>query len=110
MTNNQILMTPTTTPTLRAAVSDLPSYVPGRRNAGEDIATLANNENHYEPLPAAAAAVAETAGRMNRYPNMAAVELRERIASHLGVSAQEIAVGPGSVGVLQQIITGLCDA
>jgi histidinol-phosphate aminotransferase len=41
---------------------------------------------------------------------MAAVELRERIAGHLAVTAAEIAVGPGSVGVLQQIITGLCDA
>jgi len=54
--------------------------------------------------------VAEAAGRMNRYPDMAAVELRERIARHLGVTAEEVAVGPGSVGVLQQIITGLCDA
>jgi histidinol-phosphate aminotransferase len=111
MTSDQILMaTETAHPTLRAAVSGLPSYVPGRRSAGEDIAALASNESHYEPLPAAAAAVAEAAGRMNRYPDMAAVELRERIAGHLGVTAEEIAVGPGSVGVLQQIITGLCDA
>ena len=111
MTSDQILMAPETAhPTLRAAVSGLPSYVPGRRSAGEDIAALASNESHYEPLPAAAAAVAEAAGRMNRYPDMAAVELRERIARHLAVTADEIAVGPGSVGVLQQIITGLCDA
>ncbi|MFF2317494.1 histidinol-phosphate transaminase [Arthrobacter sp. NPDC058097] len=111
MTSDQILMAPETAhPTLRAAVSGLPSYVPGRRSAGEDIAALASNESHYEPLPAAAAAVAEAAGRMNRYPDMAAVELRERIAGHLAVTADEVAVGPGSVGVLQQIITGLCDA
>src|SRR6478609_3036011 len=111
MTSDQILMaTETAHPTLRAAVSGLPSYVPGRRSAGEDIAALASNESHYEPLPAATAAVAEAAGRMNRYPDMAAVELRERLARHLGVTAEEVAVGPGSVGVLQQIITGLCDA
>ncbi|MFJ5694768.1 aminotransferase class I/II-fold pyridoxal phosphate-dependent enzyme [Arthrobacter sp. NPDC093125] len=61
-------------------------------------------------LPAATAAVAEAAGRMNRYPAMAAVELRVRLARHLGVTAEEVAVRPGSVGVLQQIITGLCDA
>lgn len=97
-------------PTLRAAVTGLPSYVPGRRSAGMDIAALASNESHYEPLPAAIAAVAGAAGAMNRYPDMAAVELRERLARHLGVTAAEIAVGPGSVGVLQQIITGLCDA
>ncbi|MET3773218.1 histidinol-phosphate aminotransferase [Arthrobacter nitrophenolicus] len=54
--------------------------------------------------------MADAAGRMNRYPDMAAVDLRERIAAHLAVTTEEVAVGPGSVGVLQQIITGLCDA
>jgi histidinol-phosphate aminotransferase len=111
MTRDQLLTAPETAlPTLRDAVAGLPPYVPGRRSAGTDTAALASNESHYEPLPAAAAAVAAGAGTMNRYPDMAAVELRERIARHFGVSAEEIAVGPGSVGVLQQIITGLCDA
>lgn len=111
MTAEQLLAAPATAlPILRGAVTGLPSYVPGRRSAGADIAALASNESHYEPLPAAVTAVAEAAGRMNRYPDMAAVELRERIARHLGVTAAEVAVGPGSVGVLQQIITGLCDA
>lgn len=100
----------TALPTLRGAVAGLPAYVPGRRGAGADIAALASNESHYDPLPAAVAAVAEAAGRMNRYPDSAALELRERLARHLGVTAGEVAVGPGSVGVLQQIITGLCDA
>jgi histidinol-phosphate aminotransferase len=111
MTRDQLLTAPDTAlPTLRGAVTGLPSYVPGRRSAGMDVAALASNESHYEPLPAATAAVAAAAGTMNRYPDMAAVELRERLATHLGVTADEIAVGPGSVGVLQQIITGLCDA
>ncbi|MFJ6377117.1 histidinol-phosphate transaminase [Pseudarthrobacter oxydans] len=111
MTPEQLLAAPSTAlPTLRGAVAGLPSYVPGRRSAGADIAALASNESHYEPLPAATVAVAEAARRMNRYPDMAAVELRERLARHLGVSLEEVAVGPGSVGVLQQIITGLCDA
>ncbi|GAA3404634.1 histidinol-phosphate transaminase [Pseudarthrobacter polychromogenes] len=111
MTAEQLLAAPATVlPALRGAVTGLPSYVPGRRSAGADIAALASNESHYEPLPAAITAVAEAAGKMNRYPDMAAVELRERIARHLGVTPNEVAVGPGSVGVLQQIITGLCDA
>ena len=111
MTRDQLLTAPDTAlPTLRGAVAGLPPYVPGRRSAGVDIAALASNESHYEPLPAAAAAVAAAAGTMNRYPDSAAVELRERLARHLGVTAGEVAVGPGSVGVLQQIITGLCDA
>ncbi|GGI01696.1 histidinol-phosphate transaminase [Arthrobacter liuii] len=111
MSPDQLLAPPATKlPTLRSAVTGLPAYVPGRRSAGADIAALASNESHYDPLPAATAAVAEAAGRMNRYPDMAAVELRERLARHLGVTVDEVAVGPGSVGVLQQIITGLCDA
>ncbi|WP_285240848.1 histidinol-phosphate transaminase [Pseudarthrobacter sp. MEB009] len=111
MTRDQLLTaSDSALPTLRGAVAGLPSYVPGRRSAGTDIAALASNESHYEPLPAATAAVAAAAGTMNRYPDSAAVELRERIARHLGVTAGEVAVGPGSVGVLQQIITGLCDA
>ncbi|CAM3312836.1 Putative phenylalanine aminotransferase [Arthrobacter ulcerisalmonis] len=111
MSRDQLLTAPDTAlPTLRGAVAGLPSYVPGRRSAGTDIAALASNESHFEPLPAATAAVAAAAGTMNRYPDSAAVELRERIARHLGVTAGEVAVGPGSVGVLQQIITGLCDA
>ncbi|MDQ0802187.1 histidinol-phosphate transaminase [Arthrobacter sp. SLBN-112] len=111
MTSDQLLAVPETAlPTLRGAVTGLPSYVPGRRSAGADIAALASNESHYEPLPAAMAAVTDAAGTMNRYPDTAAVELRERLARHLGVTAEELAVGPGSVGVLQQIITGLCDA
>lgn len=111
MTSDQLVAVPeTAVPALRGAVAGLPSYVPGRRSAGADIAALASNESHYEPLPAAVAAVAAAAGTMNRYPDSAAVELRERLARHLGVTAGEVAVGPGSVGVLQQIITGLCDA
>ena len=88
MTRDQILTAPDTAfPILRGAVAGLPSYVPGRRSAGLDIAALASNESHYEPLPAAAAAVTEAAGTMNRYPDSAAVELRERLARHLGVTA-----------------------
>ena len=111
MSHDQLLTAPDTVlPALRGAVAGLPASVPGRKGAGLDIAALASNESHYEPLPAAAAAVTEAAGTMNRYPDSAAVELRERLARHLGATAAEVAVGPGSVGVLQQVITGLCDA
>ncbi len=97
-------------PTLRAAVAGLPAYVAGRRSASELTAALASNESHYPPLPSVVTAVQAQVLRMNRYPDMAAVGLRERIAAHLAVSVDEIAVGPGSVGVLQQIVTAVCDA
>jgi histidinol-phosphate aminotransferase len=97
-------------PALRPVVAGLPAYVAGRRSVSELTAALASNESHYPPLPSVLEVVQSQALRMNRYPDMAAVALRERIAAHLDVSPDEIAVGPGSVGVLQQIVTALCDA
>ncbi|WP_111766919.1 histidinol-phosphate transaminase [Nakamurella deserti] len=97
-------------PALRAAVAGLPAYLAGRRSVSELTAALASNESHYPPLPSVVDVVREQALRINRYPDMGAVELRERIAAHLGATVDEIAVGPGSVGVLQQIVTALCDA
>jgi histidinol-phosphate aminotransferase len=99
-----------TTPALRSAVAGLPAYVAGRRSVSDLTAALASNESHYPPLPSVVEVVQTQVLRMNRYPDMGAVELRERIAAHLDTSVDEIAVGPGSVGVLQQIVTALCDA
>jgi len=102
--------TSTITPRLRHAVTSLSPYVAGRRATSAHTAPLASNESHFPPLPSVLAEVAASAGRLNRYPDSASVQLRERIADHVGVSADEVAVGPGSVGVLQQIIESVCDA
>jgi histidinol-phosphate aminotransferase len=99
-----------TNPSLRTAVTDLPPYVPGRRAQSALAAALASNESHYPPLESVLKVVADAAGRLNRYPEISSIELRERIAEHVGVTVAEIAVGPGSVGVLQQIITSMCDS
>ncbi|TDO51304.1 histidinol-phosphate aminotransferase [Kribbella sp. VKM Ac-2527] len=99
-----------TNPALRTAVTDLRPYVPGRRAQSALAAALASNESHYPPLESVLKVVADASGRLNRYPEISSIELRERIAEHVGVTAAEIAVGPGSVGVLQQIITAMCDA
>ena len=104
------MSTALTTPRLRTAVTTLAPYVAGRRAGSAQIAPLASNESHFPPLPSVLTEVAASAARINRYPDSAAVELRERIAAHVGVTADEVAVGPGSVGVLQQIIESVCDA
>ena len=97
-------------PRIRAAVTSLPPYVAGRRATSSATAALASNESHFPPLPSVLAEVAASTGRLNRYPDSAAVVLRDRIAAHVGVSLDEVAVGPGSVGVLQQIIGSVCEA
>lgn len=104
------MSTVTHAPRLRDAVTSLAPYRPGRRATSAGTAALASNESHFPPLPSVLAEIAAAAGRLNRYPDSAAVVLRERIARHVGVAADEVAVGPGSVGVLQQIIESVCDA
>jgi histidinol-phosphate aminotransferase len=100
----------TAAPGLRAAVANLPAYVAGKSAESELTAALASNESHFAPLPSVVEVVTAEAGRINRYPSMGAVDAREAIARHYGVSPKEIAAGPGSSGVLQQIITAVCDA
>ncbi|WP_258141725.1 MULTISPECIES: histidinol-phosphate transaminase [unclassified Arthrobacter] len=95
-------------PSLRATVEGLPDYVAGRRATDAKVAALASNESHEVPLPSVERVVRESISRINRYPDMAASALRERLALFLKVSPEEVAVGPGSVGVLQQIMAATC--
>jgi histidinol-phosphate aminotransferase len=97
-------------PRLRAAVAALPAYVAGRKASGADVAALASNESHYPPLPGVLDAIASAATTVNRYPDMATSGLRTRLAELQGVGIDEIAVGPGSVGVLSQVVAAVCDA
>lgn len=97
-------------PQPRPAVAGLPSYIAGRRSTSAETAALASNESHEPPLPGVVEAIAQHARRANRYPDMGAVALRETLAAQVGVDVDQIAVGAGSVSVLQQIITGFCDA
>jgi len=97
------------TPTIRATVEALPAYVAGRRAMSGLTEPLASNESHFLPLPAVLSAIAGAAVRANRYPDMASATLRDRLASEFDLTAEEVAVGPGSVGVLAQLISALCD-
>lgn len=71
--------------------------------AAADAFKLSSNENPYEPLPAVLEAIA--AASVNRYPDGAAIELRQRLAERYGVTPGEIQVGAGSVSVLAQLIS-----
>lgn len=96
-------------PQLRPAVAALPSYIAGRRSSSPNTAPLASNESHFPPLPAVLTAIAEAGARANRYPDMFSSALTERVAEWLGVGTDHLAFGPGSVGVLAQLINALCD-
>ena len=75
----------------------------------ESAIKLASNENPFHPLPSVRSAIADAGALLNRYPDHRATELREALASRHGVSIDEVAVGCGSVGLLQQLLLSFVD-
>ncbi|KAB1640568.1 histidinol-phosphate transaminase [Gulosibacter chungangensis] len=95
-------------PQPREVFNRIPGYKPGRKADRPEIAPLASNESHHEPLPSVREVIANEAQRINRYPDAAVVDLHARIAERYGVNDDQVATGPGSIGVLQQIIATYC--
>lgn len=91
---------------VRADISEIPSYVPGKRLA--DALKLSSNEVTHPPLPAAVAAMAEAAAAANRYPDMGATDLVHAIAKHLKLRPEQVAVGCGSSALCQQLVQITC--
>lgn len=87
---------------LRAEIESSVPYRQGKP-AAADAFKLSSNENPYEPLPAVLAAIAGSP--INRYPDGAATQLRERLAQRWGVTIGEVHVGAGSASVLAQLIS-----
>ncbi|GAB96998.1 phenylalanine aminotransferase [Kineosphaera limosa NBRC 100340] len=90
----------------------MPAYKPGKPPTpveGLRQFKLSSNENPYPPLPSVVQAITDAAQAVNRYPDAGMHALRERIAEQVGVTADEIVPGPGSVGVLDQIFTAVVE-
>ncbi len=94
----------------RPAVESLPAYRPGKDAAQaedehgiEDAIKLASNETPWGPVPSVAGALARSIEGVNRYADHRASELRARLAEWVGVDLDQITVGCGSVGILQQL-------
>jgi len=92
---------------LRPEIASLVPYRQGRP-AAADAFKLSSNENPFAPHPAVLEAI--SAASVNRYPDGAAVALRERLAERLGVAIDEVHVGSGSVAILQQLISAAAGA
>ncbi|HEX6249224.1 MAG TPA: histidinol-phosphate transaminase [Nocardioidaceae bacterium] len=100
-------------PKVRSAVADIPAYVPGRPpTPREGLRThkLSSNENPYPPLPGVVEAVGEAVAAMNRYPDMGNSALYAAISERLGVPADHLAAGTGSVAVLYHVLQAFCEA
>ncbi|UQE75292.1 histidinol-phosphate transaminase [Gordonia sp. PP30] len=88
---------------IRPDLDSLPAYVPGKTFPG--ALKLASNEVTEPPLPAVAAAIADAAAGVNRYPDNGAVALTDDLAKTLGVTPAEVITGCGSVTLCQNLIT-----
>lgn len=85
--------------------ADLASSAPYRQGkaAAADAFKLSSNENPFEALPVVLAAIAD--GPINRYPDAAAMALREKLAARWSVTTENVHVGAGSVSLLAQLIS-----
>jgi histidinol-phosphate aminotransferase len=92
---------------LRDAMSELPSYVAGRKTPGAVI--LASNESPYGLLPSVARTIDDLTAGVSRYPDMTSTRLIEAIAAHHEVAPDRVAVGAGSVEVVGQIAAAVVD-
>ncbi len=93
----------------RATLARMTPYVPGRtaeevRRAyglGDiPVVKLASNENPFGPSPRAVEAAARALGDISRYPDGAAVALRDRLAALFGLARENVTVGNGSDEVI----------
>ena len=66
---------------VRSDLSSLPAYVPGATLP--NALKLASNEGTYSPLPSVARAIEQATSNLNRYPDMGAVDLRQKFADWL---------------------------
>lgn len=78
-------------------IFDLPPYPKGRDWRGEeDLIRLSANENPLGPSPKSLAAITTALKDINRYPDGAGRDLKEKLARRLKLSPDRIILGNGS--------------
>ncbi len=100
----------------RPSVRALTPYQPGKpvedvqRELGlARVVKLASNEGPFGPFPAAADALARSAGELNRYPDGGSYRLHAALAERHGVGFDEIAVGAGADGCIDMLSQSILD-
>ncbi len=101
---------------IRPAIGALAAYRPGKGAAQAEAEhgiteaiKLASNENPFPPIQPVIEAIAAAASGVNRYPDHRATELRTVLGEQVGVAVDQVAVGCGSVGLLQQLCLTFVD-
>ncbi|HEY5990757.1 MAG TPA: histidinol-phosphate transaminase [Streptosporangiaceae bacterium] len=98
-------------PRFRPVLDQFASYKPGRRvaNAQGKSFKLASNESPYGPLPSVTEAIVRASAGVNRYPDNSSAALTDAIARRFQVPPAHVALGCGSVGVTQQLLTAAAE-
>jgi histidinol-phosphate aminotransferase len=87
---------------------ELSPYVPGEQPRIAGLVKLNTNESPFGPSPRAIEAMrAAASDTMRLYPDPEATELREALAQHHGVAAENIFVGNGSDEVIAHAFVAL---
>jgi histidinol-phosphate aminotransferase len=98
-------------PRFRPVLDSVPAYKPGQAPTATvgEAHKLSSNESPYGPLPSVVEVIAEAGRDVNRYPDNGAGALTAAIAERFAVPVGNVAVGCGSVGVLQQLMAAVTD-
>ncbi|TYB45051.1 aminotransferase class I/II-fold pyridoxal phosphate-dependent enzyme [Actinomadura chibensis] len=89
-------------PVPRPLVDSLPSY---SRAASASIRWRASsNEAPIPPSPLAVRAAADAAAKAHLYPSLGGEGLIEALADHVGIAPDRVAVGPGSLALLERLL------
>lgn len=93
---------------LRPTIAAMAAYKQGRVPSEHGF-KLSSNENPYPPMPGVLQAVAAR-DALNRYPDGAALAVRERLAERFAVGVDQVHLGAGSVALLSQFINAAAGA
>ncbi|MDG4860911.1 histidinol-phosphate transaminase [Streptomyces sp. T-3] len=93
-------------PRFRPVLDTIATFSPERvaRSPEGRSHPLSGNESPHAPLPAVVRAISEAARGANRYPDPHCGELIAAISGRFSVPEDRVAVGPGSVAVLQMAL------
>lgn len=102
---------PPTTPRFRSVLDRFAAYKPGKVTPAPDGRSfkLSSNESPFGPLPSVVDVIATAAAEIHRYPDNACQALAAAISARWGVPPAHVAVGCGSVGVTQQLLTAAAE-
>ncbi|MFD0888114.1 histidinol-phosphate transaminase, partial [Streptosporangium algeriense] len=92
-------------PRFRAILDTVPPYRAGKAVVSADGRSykLSSNESPYGPLPSVVEAIAKAASQAHLYPDPGVGALTAALAERYDVPAEHVAVGAGSVTLVQQL-------